>query len=178
MIKGLVLAAVAAVGIGSAAQAATVPFGNYKAEITMSDASVYCYFDCEGGVPDPRPFAGLSVGGTVNGVLYVAPAGRPDSITLDLRWRGGVFADRVSLERVSENHFVNMSDQAARFAPAGDQPGGFFTGLFLWADGIEQQYEVSFTNLAPVPLPASAALLPLGFGALALMRKRRQKSLS
>lgn len=29
-------------------------------------------------------------------------------------------------------------------------------------------------ELAPVPLPASAALLPLGFGALALMRRRRR----
>jgi hypothetical protein len=43
-----------------------------------------------------------------------------------------------------------------------------------WGSAVSVTSTYEIIELAPVPLPASAALLPLGVGALALMRRRRK----
>lgn len=47
-------------------------------------------------------------------------------------------------------------------------------GYYGWADFRETKFTV--VDMAPVPLPATAALLPMGLGALALVRRRRPKA--
>lgn len=50
-------------------------------------------------------------------------------------------------------------------------------GRFEWFSGEENSYfeVVAAPDMSPIPLPASAALLPLGIGALAMIRKRRKR---
>ena len=58
------------------------------------------------------------------------------------------------------------------------QDGPFVTtdGLhgYFYVDEYSQFTILDIKDLAPVPLPSAIALLPLGLGALAFMRKRRR----
>lgn len=73
-------------------------------------------------------------------------------------------------------------DDAAGFDKIGNQIRYSFWGRAFRdidpAEDIRREYEfqtVHFTVLpAPVPLPASIALIPMGIGALALLRRRRR----
>lgn len=159
------------------AEAATIapPYGTYEVQMTFLRSDLLCYFDC--GDATPIPYAGMTVGDTQRGTLVVK-GDSADDLYLDFYWAGGVLADNVFLSRIENNTFWNTSYFSVDFAFVDGRLGGMFTGVnsFNNDDGffIEQINDFSFNEIAPVPLPATAALLFLGISTLAMMRKRRR----
>ena len=174
-IRALCAAAAVVVGVGSAAEAATAPYGTYDVEMTLFNIYSACNRPCED--PLEIPYAGMSLGDTQRGTLVVKEGWDGDNITVDFRWAGGVLANNLGLDRVADNAFYNTSYFAISFTFTDGLLNGTFTGVNypLGTGDIEQLNDFLFSEVAPVPLPATAALLPLGLGALALLRRRRRR---
>ncbi|TJZ85845.1 VPLPA-CTERM sorting domain-containing protein [Paracoccus hibiscisoli] len=183
MIKSAVLAAVAALGIGSAAEAATgfcdrsdfydpPIFGQkvkYSFDLFFKEAETY-----DGSsITSYGPYT-KDVSVPMRASITYLPADYCADITL-----------------TSRGEKWNITDQSwiSGFWAIGTSPLGdgfvfsFLNGeqniLSLMPNNLENVSYVDLAieniQIAPVPLPASAALLPLGFGALAMMRKRRRR---
>ncbi|MGN7871059.1 VPLPA-CTERM sorting domain-containing protein [Paracoccus sp. 22332] len=171
-IRALCAAAAVAVGVGSAAEAAT-----YTGAFTLVSAyESHHPFGSDPVEPD-RPMPGywnVATGDTVEAFITVI-ADFGDSV-------------HFTLGTLTETIFSSVLQRTAE-GYSGVESGYFYGWESLTWDGTlsgtisyaSEEYPWaknvfgSFT-LAPVPLPAAAALLPLGLGALALMRRRRRVS--
>lgn len=171
--KSVVVAAVLAISVGQA-EAAVVSEGEYQVKFTLTENYQYCPRDCDRAPKPPlKPFHGLNVGDVVEGYFFFQRfeyeiffiMGLPNStISRDLgdgfyggpNWYGSF-------------HF----DEAIEFDTVDGRLMGSFASLFV-PDLWEQHVVLDFKEIAPVPLPATVALLPLGIGALAVMRRRRR----
>ena len=134
MIKGLVLAATAAIGIGGAADASSyqAPFGTFEVDYKMAYAQFYCFFDCPGSSMIPRPYAGLGVGDVERGILTVTDGGWVDEIKVDANWSGGVIADGWNGIDVGDGTFWDGLDDSITFTKASGLISGFlFRTVFL-----------------------------------------------
>lgn len=167
-IRALCLAAAAAVGVGQA-EAAT-----YQVRLTLTAHDYSCYY-CE-GYPKPKvgKFAGLSEGQSVAATLTIDTI--PYQASFSFEYPEGSVSSRGYWFEVSPNAYTNLANEGSfsYSAISGMIAGSYF---YFEHDGITGWGEYAafdFTELAPVPLPASAALLPLGIGALAIVRKRRR----
>jgi hypothetical protein len=164
-IRALLGAAAVAVSVGAAAEAATIEA--YNVRITLDDVQYWCNF-CQSGEtpPEINSAFGLDEGSSAVGSL---------SITTD--------EERLSYSLTFGSSSVAGSNLML-FDGLWTDFGGF--NRFSWNAGTgaitllddgtpwEQVTQLSLTEVAPVPLPATAALLPLGLGALAMMRRRRK----
>lgn len=187
-LKAMCAATALMVGVGQAEAAVMpLPLGSYEILMTFENASVYCRYDCED--EQVHPFVGISVGETKRGTLNILPVWDfqnggyyPDSIGLDLTWEGGtIFQPMYSLTRLEDdrNYFLNGLLDAFDFSFTNGLINGMFStdrGVDGTGGRLEQINKFSFIEVAPVPLPMSVALMPLGLGAFAMMRKRRRLS--
>lgn len=174
-IRSLCAATVVAVGVGSAAGAATIESGSYAVQMTLVESSWLCFMgDCEGPEPTSSVYKGLNVGDIVPAMLSLA---FPNSsqVHFTLSWSDTTISDFLTLIR--ENVYWRSDN---KWELSLYQTGDILSGVLV--DGYysaiwTQNARIEFTEVqpAPVPLPATAALLPLGIGALALMRRRRRQ---
>lgn len=174
-LKAMCAAAALMVGVGQA-EAAVMPspYGTYDVEFTLEGVYSACNITCED--PVQVPYAGMSLGDTQRGVLDIREGSNPYTIVVDFSWVGGVLADDLELIGTVGNSYAN----SLYFALSWERIGGLFTGMFTGVNyplnngDIEQLNDFRFTEIAPVPLPMAGTLLPVGIGALAMMRKRRK----
>lgn len=166
-IRALCAAAAVVVGAGSAADAATVD----RVSLTL-DAEYICEMDiCE----DPEPavdFYGLPTDGPVTGWLSIGDENSEwlRSITFTL---GNSIIDFGRFQGTSGEY--QNADLLGFFTDFFIRWNGTAGSLSYRDDGAPWSLDVQGTiELAPVPLPATAALLPMGLGALAMMRRRRR----
>lgn len=177
-IRSLCAAAVAVVGIGQAAEAATI----LNVKLTLNSA-VIDYSPSEGpdeGFKDVTldEFWGLRVGETVDATFTYQ-----EVESGEIRWLTAI------LVTTSGSIFEGTLEGGGPWSGiSNDSNSSEYTRL-TW-DGnlsgtVGYSYDARpfFTSAdatwtvqpAPVPLPSTAALLPLGIGALAVMRKRRRR---
>ncbi|MCG6110749.1 MAG: VPLPA-CTERM sorting domain-containing protein [Paracoccus sp.] len=212
MIKSAVLAAVAVVGIGAAAEAATFEQINLKMRYEGTTFQDVIYADLEddedtgsylgdvSSIDAPywlkhQLFGNLKIGDVVDFVAEVfygssdAPDGNYDNggsapvcnfAGKDCTGTG--FAWRYPDGRLTLGN--DFYEDISGYTTVGGSLSYFLFSLeetYFSDDGkyiyFVRGEDAKFTIVqpAPVPLPASAALLPLGFGALAMMRKRRKR---
>lgn len=163
MLRTLVASAAVAVGIGQAAQAAT---HNIVFTITRAE---HIYYPADESVYEVTPLDGwwgLAAHTPLKGILDIAD---DDRATLD-----------VAGTRIVDGWYGADLPQGGRRWLQGD---GFSYTTLDWygdkgsveygADYLPDYYEADATvALAPIPVPASAALLPLGVAVLSSLRKR------
>lgn len=172
-IRTFCAAAVVALGVGQA-EAATV----YDVIFTITKAKHLYIDDCydEDGsyttcvstelLPDWR---GMSVGDPLRGVFAVGDDG---FATLDV---GGLrlFGDWGAYQAYDGDAYWWEGSGGVWYTYL--SWNGTAGTLFHSLDNRPDSYDTyASLTLAPVPLPATAALLPLGIGALAMMRRRRR----
>lgn len=167
-------AAVVAVGVGSSADAATVV---HKVNIKLIYAEEQIWSDDISEI----------IGRNVYEEYWTIPTGqtRRGAISVEELPTGQVRAivtvgSNIVADLVGEGS-VNSID--IFFDRSG---GGYDWTALTWENGagaLEKSYDYTFRTFGaranivsppPVPLPAAGALLPLGIGALAAMRKRRR----
>lgn len=167
-IRSLCAAAVVAVGVGSAADAAT-----YDVIFTVTEAmDEYIGDDDEQYVATPLSgWWGFDVNAPVAGTLSVSD----DDNTVSLDVAGNrLFEDYDSIGGIGGGGvswlFGVGGSALTELRWFGDR------GALIYLSDNRPDYTSARAtlSLAPVPLPAAAALLPLGIGALAMMRKRRR----
>ncbi|TJZ86170.1 VPLPA-CTERM sorting domain-containing protein [Paracoccus hibiscisoli] len=184
MIKSTILAAMAVAGIGSAAQAATgycdrsdyydPPIMGTKVKYTFDLFFKEAETDDGSSITSYGPYT-KETGIPMRASITYLPADYCADITLtslgkkwniaDQSWGGGFFATGTSpMGESFVLSFLNRGEENLLTLTAKNLPN------VGWVD-----LAVENIQIAPVPLPASSALLPLGFGALAMMRKRRKK---
>lgn len=214
MIKSAVLAAVAVVGIGSAAGAATVTTESYNFHLRY-DGTVYEgfeYYDLIeqvelsasyvpiGAAPTwlkPQKFASLSIGDIIQFSAIINYLSSPiydsnfgNGGTAPICQIGPVSCTDTNMTAKHGNDEIVLGSSDVVTISTNAKIGGFLSysnwtlpNLYTAENG-RYYYGTSFEDArftivqpAPVPLPASAALLPFGLGALAMMRKRRRKTI-
>lgn len=167
-------AAAVAVGVGQA-EAAT-----YDVVLELTDQVYFCVIDeCTEPEPDETDFEGIPLFTAIQGVLDISPDSFfTDWIRITFAFDGkvsdlGLFYDEIShYESVdndpSQSYWISWNGQSGSIGYGDDElPNDPPYGRIVFGD-------ISAVDVAPVPLPASAALLSMGFGALALMRRRRK----
>ncbi|WP_306752806.1 hypothetical protein [Paracoccus actinidiae] len=177
-IRALCAAAAVAVGVGQAAEAATL---DVTFEITSLELFCETGGDCSDEVePVVTDFMGMPLFTLMTGVLTLpdpiaSPSGVPFAeglisfLTQGISYELGYFIqedeDKVYREEFPFwDYRITFQDGIGElFYRDDDYP--FSVGV----EGVFTPIE-----LAPVPLPATAALLPMGLGALAMMRRRRR----
>ncbi len=171
-IGALCAAAAVVMGVGSAAEAATV---NIVGKVVQSDYSTGPSWDHSSWTTISLPdYLGIPVDTPLRGTLSLS----------ERLFNGAVFAwATMHIGGVLVWDFAVHGDMSGF---SGSDPNHMFKWYGLDWDGTDGIYEYSsdmgryleyarleFT-LAPVPLPATVALLPIGIGALAMMRRRRR----
>lgn len=168
-IRALCAAAAVVAGVGQA-EAATVD------RVTMTlNAEYICEIgDCE---DDPAPGVDffLPTDVPVTGWLSIGDKDDQDMQEITFSYNGmesilGPFID------FSGTGYYQSVDAMEGFYAFNIDWNGLFGSLWYRDDDAPWSLDVRGTlELAPVPLPATAALLPMGLGALAMMRKRRRQ---
>lgn len=164
-IRSLCAAAVVAVGFGSAADAATV---THNIIFTMN------FLD------GPQYHWGIKEGQKANGTLEIIE-GSFDENWLTLTINGysaysgkasgsGGYYDGITGIVGYGYQVIQWGLTSGKFADAYDDEDGIFE---LQAEGT---MVLGTLPPSPIPLPAAAAFLPIGIGALAVMRKRRRSA--
>lgn len=168
-IRALCAAAAVAVGVGSAAEAATV--SDHDVAITLNDVFYMCNY-CN---PGERPPTGDTALGLKKGVMEIGhlsiieDAGRLD---YTLTFTGGrvIGTDLQKTNSIWTDYwgFNQFSWDAQTLVGS----------IRLYNDSIpwESVVNIGIADISTVPLPATAALLPMGIGALAVVRKRRRRA--
>lgn len=184
--RSLVAAALLAVGVGQASDAATIvgwrdAYGTPH-PVYREAYDVDLYFDQGyiGGADNPIEAWGIYNKET------------PVSMRIMVDWfEPDYWADVSVSSRGQDWSIIGSALQMnGNFIASGSNPNGEaftlelsrfsdFAGYIDLADQAGSYYDwallsVENVRLAPVPIPATAALLPLGLGALAMMRKRRR----
>lgn len=86
--------------------------------------------------------------------------------------------DRVAL-LYSDLWMLHLDRQGGRNLSVTYNFGYYMTDYRTTDDGLYDYYyltETSYFTITPIPLPASAALLPIGVGTLFLLRQRRRRN--
>lgn len=175
-IKSLFIA-VALVFAAVQANAAT-----YNAILKLESLSTFCWGGCS-DYPDSKTkyFKGFKAGQGSFGHIAVTEADDGQSIDLRLTY-GPDLGKSLFVATLAKTGVNTYRYDTAEMYPDDNLIG---RDIFTWNgtsgywrhDGYEEpvEYYSTFTfELATVPLPASAALLPLGIAALGIMRRRRK----
>ncbi|VDS07940.1 hypothetical protein PARHAE_01120 [Paracoccus haematequi] len=200
-IRALCAAAAVMVGVGSAAEAATIEQYDYRLryEGTTFGSVAYSEYETQtrteyGTVHSsadpfglPHRFSDLAVGDYVN--LHIR-AEIPHNPIYDSEGNGGrapvcligsfncsafVKGAEPGLNLYNIwNLFLIMKDGDTIFQTEGGYAGDYYKLEF--GEVYYRDPTAEFSIIAPIPLPATVALLPLGMGALALMRRRRRSA--
>lgn len=214
-IKSLCAAIAVAIGIGQAADAATVV--NIKMKLryegTHYSEGAIVFFDADGnGEPEDLVFDTYLANGNPYGIPTLSPHLEigdetafkatilvpPKDQYLDYYDNGGrAYSCRIGkiecgyVSSVYMNESLSLGINTSQYSSLSSAffAGGKFYYTFNLGYTSTQNFDwgwVAFRNrtavftlledakIAPVPLPVSAALLPVGIGAFAIMRKRRK----
>lgn len=196
--KSVIAAAAVAVGIGQA-EAASIQYDLRYEDTILDDATIW-----ENEGDDPVWYGSLSVHGALRVLPSLYPGAKKgdlfkayvefgeaeeydpyDGYTAPVCDVGGFDCTVSDGERsVDGESFTVVTDafgvwegrKTLTVTSWGEYYGaGFhFSGDGYWGHAFSITSTFTIVDLAPVPLPASAALLPMGIGALALMRRRRR----
>ncbi len=170
--RPMVVAAVMAVGIGQVADAAIVEY-----DIVITVNSAYYHYYPIGGENHSTPLEGwwgLKTGVPTAGVLRVQTYDTGSAIAdLIIPGIGAIFENNFSASPMNGYYY---------WWGVGSSSAGSMTwltwngneGSLSYSQDRLPHYTNADASFSVIPLPASAALLPLGVGALALMRKRRR----
>lgn len=166
--RALCAAAIVAAGVGQA-EAATVD----RVKLTLTAEYICEINPCEDAAPNVGKFYGVETGKSVFGDLYI---GDPDQDWLQtiLFISKGTAHNFGQFSDFGENAYLNefLRYYYTAFVIEWNRSEG---SIWYRDDNAPWSLEVLGTiELAPVPLPATAALLSLGLSALALMRRRRR----
>ncbi|WP_377707449.1 PEP-CTERM sorting domain-containing protein [Paracoccus fontiphilus] len=185
-VKAMVAAALLAVGIGSAADAATIVgwrnvFGtSHPVYREAFDVDLYFdrgYVDGENNSIDSW---GIYTKDTPVIMRIVMDWFSPDYwADISMSSRGQDWDVSGSLMLMGDGFIASGkspegTDFELRFSPFGGSANHLEFRPYGSAQHALTYLSVENIRLAPVPLPATAALLSLGIGALAVMRKRRR----
>lgn len=167
---------VAAMAVGTAAEAAT-----YNVAVTMTQNSLDCWpgsSELCGSEPDLGSWSGLTLGRAVYGVLSIIEntVENEAQVSLYLNDGGAVFDYEMRPNQSNTGYWMMSSGYGYDIHWDGEV-GGFFyqDDGYPWSRSVRAGMSLGEAP-APVPLPAGAALLPFGLGALAVMRKRRRSA--
>ncbi|VDS08851.1 hypothetical protein PARHAE_02036 [Paracoccus haematequi] len=184
-IRALCAAAAVVVGVGSAAEAATSRCAysdmyDLKGERIAYDFDLYFK---EGQVGEPGNYIeafgiytrDVPIPMRMNAIFL--PSDYCADITLSSQ---GEEWSVASSGWVSEFFATGINPDGAKYSLALDpwSPSESFVDLEYW-DGIQTTWVLlSVDNIrpAPIPLPSAAVLLPVGVGALTVLRKRRRSA--
>lgn len=174
IIRDLVLAAVAALGIGSGAQAATL-----NASFTLVSAVDVHIPVFEEDMPKQEDrqlleWWGITVGKTVAATVTIG-----EGMRFTLATAAGIVFDEYIWRSGSSYYGLTYGPDHGWTGLSWD--GSLFGSGSILAQGAEDPwfkeiYGEFRLQPAPVPVPLSAAFLPLGFGAFAMIRRRRQSA--
>ncbi|MDB6181238.1 VPLPA-CTERM sorting domain-containing protein [Paracoccus fistulariae] len=173
----LVIAAVMlAVGIGQA-DAATVE--SRSGWFTLTSLEVFCGSYCS-NYPDSRTkyYAGLREGQTALGQVTISTSDDGEMVYLSMRYGPTLstylFSEGLTRQENGTYSYDSVYDVPCcyRFRIGWNGRSGWFR--FEDDDPPIDKYVTINFEIAAVPLPASAALLPIGMGALAMVRKRKR----
>ena len=174
-----VAVAVAGLIATGAGQAGAATVETHDAWFTISSLSAWCWGSCD-AFPDSETkyFGGLRQGQTASGTLSLTKNGDGDSIGLSFSFGSPKVGFSGILNLLPNGTFLydNIDEVLCCYREWATWNGE--TGVWrLETDGghVDQLVTVNF-ELAAVPLPASAALLPISLGAFAMLRKRRKQS--
>lgn len=197
-IKTFCAAAALAVGVGSAADAASVRFDLIYQNTILENATIRAIgtgdqiWDGDLDVKKspwalPTLYPGAKRGNRFEAYAeiveaddeyggYFAPVcdvGGFDC-SVDYLWERFVSLDPFAV--VADAFGVWQNGKTLIVTSWGDYDGDGFEILGDGYEGYASAITTTFriTGVAPVPLPTSVALLPLGFGALAMLRRRRR----
>lgn len=174
-IKSVCAAAALAAGVGPAANAATV----HHVKITLADSYRCAVEPCSAEVPLATDFYGLPLGQALFGWLSIGDLdsegyqeitfshdGTIHSFGRFDTWYSNSFYLSIEVTRIATQYFG-----AGFYVSWGGTTGDlrYFNDDVPWSRDLRSPIE-----LVPAPLPATAALLPLGIGALAMLRRRRK----
>lgn len=176
-VRGLVLAAVAVGGVGSGAQAAV-----YRADVVLTEAGAASY---PGGTRDETYDYwlewGLSLGKPKRAKIHIEETEHPAltwvgiyiGSTMIAAWEN--WDDEIS----GDEYSVIFGDYWDRWWEYSFSPtkGGSMIYTDEWDDYyIYASAKISNVTLAPIPVPAGAALLPAALVGFGLMRRRKKAS--
>lgn len=167
-IRVLCAAAAVVVGVGQA-EAATVD----HVKLTLN-AEYICEMECDEPAPTIGKFMGIPVGQSVYGDLYIGD--RDDDLLQQILFvsKGIIHELGFFLDEQLDGRYSEIGAIESMYAYLINWNGSEGS-LWYRDDNVPWSLEVQGTiELAPIPLPATAALLPMGLGALALMRRRRR----
>ncbi|WP_103173790.1 VPLPA-CTERM sorting domain-containing protein [Paracoccus sp. SY] len=168
--KTLCAATAVVVGLSSAADAASV----HNVGFSLN----------EGGYCEPQPctppsntgyFLGFETNKWYSGKLRFSDPDELGQINIsfsDSTWPLAYSLGQYTLNPASLEHYHMVSGLPDFIIRWDGEIGEFYYRIGSRERHLE--YSGSFRAIPPVPLPASAALLPLGLGALAMMRRRRK----
>ena len=189
-------AAAVVVGMGSAADAASLRYdiryeGSFLENALIIDAETeeelwFGDLNIDGAPWElPTLYSNAKKGDLFEAYVETEEGDDERGLAAPVCWVGGFNCRNLQPFRyVDPNLFNVVADQFAVWETAGvltvtswgeyDGDGFRFSGDGYQgsADAITATFTI--VELAPVPLPASVALLPLGIGALAMMRRRRR----
>lgn len=125
---------------------------------------------------------GLNLGDSVDGYFGFHLVS-PSVLSFSLAWNdGSISSDDAAwgmFYRTDGNSYYNSAvEQIISFGLVNSVLSGFFVDIYYHSGTWDQYVRLDFqkVDVAPVPLPATTALLPLGIGALAALQKRRKQA--
>ena len=174
-IRALCTAAAVFIGVGSAADAATV---THSIVFTVTDAyDLTSYFDYEKEEHVDRRtelsgFWGFATGSSTRGTLEIVEESS-GHLEISLTVAGNVIFE-ADTSGTSEDFYA--VDGISGYIMEGLRWTGA-SGTFDYTKDGQPDYTFADAtiSLAPVPLPPAVALMPMGLGTLALLRKRRRR---
>lgn len=169
-------AAILAAGIGQAG-AATVE--ERPGWFTLTTYQFFCPGDCS-QYPhiDSKSFLGIREGQSALARFTISTSDDGEKVDLSMRY-GSSFSNVAfsgSLAKRANGTYLydSMDDVICCYRERLSWNGKSGTWLYAPDDGSFEPYATVSFQIAAIPLPASAALLPIGVGALATLRRRKR----
>ena len=169
-------AAILATGIGQAG-AATVE--ERPGWFTLTSFELFCYGGCDGYLNvDTKNFLGIREGQSALAHFTISTSDDGETVDLSMRYGSSFSSVAFSGSLAKQENGTYLYDTIDHVICCSRERLSWNgkSGTWLYApDGgtVEPYATVSF-QIAAVPLPASAALLPIGIGALAMLRRRKR----
>jgi hypothetical protein len=168
-IRKWVLAAIVAAGFGSGAQAAT-----YRADLELTGAGI---LDANGAtvLEAYDNWWGIIVGKVMKVRVFIEPTEDATQSYLEITERGRhIMSWQVERHGDAYSAFYEEHPYATWYDFSFSPAYGYLFFTDILDDDTMKYADVEIRNIAPVPLPAGAILLPAALAGFGLMRRRKK----